>query len=539
MSEFDAGPYYPLDVECLPPGWEKSLVGKVVSDVQPGFPCGTHNDQGVGVPHLRPMNIDRKGRLDLGLVRHVPPDSPTRVRRGDVLFNNTNSPELVGKTTTIEQDSEFAFSNHMTRLRPSEGISPAFLAHQLHYLWMSGYFRYRCTHHVNQASISSRTLADSVPILLPPTAEQRRVVDEIEKNLTRLESAESALKRLQTSLKRYHAAVLKAACEGRLVPTEAELARAEGRDYEPAEQLLARILNERRARWEAEHIVGVDDTARVERDRKAGSGYEEPVPADAAYTPDLPRGWTIASMDALTIHITSGSRDWSRYYGAGSGTFLMAQNVRPDRLDLTYRQPVDPPRDDTSRTRSEVKKGDLLVTIVGANTGNVCPVVGELHEHYVCQSVALMRPVEPELSPFLTLYMNSEEHGQRQYRRYIYGAGRPHLSFDQLKMTPVCLPPISEQHRIVAEVECRLSVIDELEGVVEVNLKRAVRLRQAVLKRAFEGKLVPQDPNDEPASVLLEGIRRERAAKAADGQRPGRQRGAQNIMESRGLKKRR
>ena len=72
-----------------------------------------------------------------------------------------------------------------------------------------------------------------------------------------------------------------------------------------------------------------------------------------------------------------------------------------------------------------------------------------------------------------------------------------------------------EQRRIVAEVERHLSVIDELEALVEGNLKRAERLRQAILKRAFEGKLVPQDPTDEPASALLERIRAERATKLA------------------------
>lgn len=76
---------------------------------------------------------------------------------------------------------------------------------------------------------------------------------------------------------------------------------------------------------------------------------------------------------------------------------------------------------------------------------------------------------------------------------------------------PIPLPPLAEQHRIVAEVERRLSVCDEMEAVVERNLKRAARLRQAILKRAFEGKLVPQDPNDEPAGVLLERIRQERS----------------------------
>ena len=78
------------------------------------------------------------------------------------------------------------------------------------------------------------------------------------------------------------------------------------------------------------------------------------------------------------------------------------------------------------------------------------------------------------------------------------------------------VPPLAEQHRIVAEVERRLSVIEQTEAAVEANLARADRLRQSILKQAFSGQLVPQDPNDEPASVLLERIRAEReAARAA------------------------
>jgi hypothetical protein len=189
----------------------------------------------------------------------------------------------------------------------------------------------------------------------------------------------------------------------------------------------------------------------------------------------------------------------------------MAQNVRPGRLDLSYRRIVAPPSNDAGTRRSEVRRGDLLVTIVGANTGQVCAVTADVREHYVCQSVALMRPVLPEMSRYLSLYMNCESGGRLQYKRYIYGAGRPHLSFAQLKATPVVVPPLAEQRRIVAEVERRLSVVEQLEAAVEANLRRAARLRQAILKRAFEGKLVPQDPNDEPASLLLERIRRQRA----------------------------
>src|SRR5205823_9902944 len=91
----------------------------------------------------------------------------------------------------------------------------------------------------------------SMEFPMPPKPEQYRIVGEIEKQFTRLDAAVAAMKRVQANLKRYRATVLKTACEGRLVPTEAELVRKERRSYETGDQLLARILKERRAKWEA------------------------------------------------------------------------------------------------------------------------------------------------------------------------------------------------------------------------------------------------------------------------------------------------
>src|SRR3989442_15127162 len=110
---------------------------------------------------------------------------------------------------------------------------------------------------------------------------------------------------------------------------------------------------------------------------------------------------------------------------------------------------------------------------------------------------------------FLNYALNGEPTRART-ASVVHGVGRPRLNLGEIKAIILPLPPLAEQHRIVAEVERRLSVIDELEAAVIANLKRAERLRQSILKRAFEGKLVPQDPKDEPASVLLECIRAER-----------------------------
>lgn len=203
---------------------------------------------------------------------------------------------------------------------------------------------------------------------------------------------------------------------------------------------------------------------------------------------ELPRGWASTTLEALTTHVTSGSRDWSPYYDRGTATFLMAQNVRPGRLDLSFRQLVDPPKDDRSRERSQVLRGDLLVTIVGANTGNVCRVPFELPEHYVCQSVALVRPGPAVLPGFIDLFLNSPL-GQSQFAEFMYGQGRPHLSFEQLRATRVVVPPLPEQRRIVEAVETHFTRLDAAVTTlkrVRANLKRC---RAAVLQAAVEGWL--------------------------------------------------
>jgi type I restriction enzyme S subunit len=131
-------------------------------------------------------------------------------------------------------------------------------------------------------------------------------------------------------------------------------------------------------------------------------------------------------------------------------------------------------------------------------------------EHYVCQSVALMRPVESFLGPYLDLYMNSDEHGQLVYKQYTYGAGRPHLGFEQLKSTPVLLPPQAEVARIVDALARVIPTIEHQRAAVDRQFARVSSLRNAILASAFTGELVRQDPTDEPASVLLERIRADR-----------------------------
>ena len=304
----------------------------------------------------------------------------------------------------------------------------------------------------------------SIPV--PAIAVQDEIVAELEKQFSRLDEAVANLQSVKANLKRYKASVLKAAVEGRLVETEATLARREGRTYETGEQLLQRILDERRAKW-------------------AGRGkYKLPVSPFKDGLSDLPDGWTWATADQLAYLITSGSRGWGDFYSDTGVLFIRAQDIKTDALNLPDAARVDVPID-AEGTRSSVSEGNILVTITGANVTKsaLVPALGELA--FVSQHVALMKLCMPETAAFAFNWIISPANGRKTLESWAYGAGKPGLSLEQVRALPIALPPLAEQTRIVAEVDRHLSIIREVEAEVDANLKRAQALRQATLAKAF------------------------------------------------------
>ena len=380
-----------------------------------------------------------------------------------------------------------------------DGISPSYLCYCLQ---QDGFRDYLATNASGVGGslmrVRGSTFAD-YPLPLPPLPEQHRIVAEIEKQFTRLDASIDALKRVQNNLKRYRASVLKAACEGKLVVTEAELARSEGRDYEPAGRLLERILIERRAKWESQE--------------KRRGKYKEPVAPDTSDLPELPEGWVWATVDQASNRIQYGTSSKANLDASGIPVLRMGNILQGD-LDLSDLKYLS--AQDTDVQKTLLDHGDLLF-----NRTNSAELVGKCAVFKgtpspACFASYLIRVSFAMVLPeFASAYINSE-HG----RRYIsqvrsQQVGQANVNGTKLAAMPIPLPPLAEQQRIVAEVERRLSVIQQAEAAVEVGLKRAERLRQSILKQAFSGKLVPQDPNDEPAAVLLERIRTEREAAEA------------------------
>ena len=154
---------------------------QLATAMESGFACGRSNLVDQGLLHLRPFNIGRNGEIDLTREYRVPseiaPRSKTSLHAGDILFNNTNSPALVGKTAVVRENFNAGFSNHVTRIRLDPArCDPMFVAAHLRRLWMQGHFRDHCTQWVSQAAYGTRLLS-RLRVPLPPLDEQRRIVD--------------------------------------------------------------------------------------------------------------------------------------------------------------------------------------------------------------------------------------------------------------------------------------------------------------------------------------------------------------------------
>ena len=274
----------------------------------------------------------------------------------------------------------------------------------------------------------SGTTAATIPLVVAPLPEQHRIVAEIETQFTRLDASVAALRRAQANLKRYRASVLKDACDGRLVPTEAELARSEGREYEPAGVLLDRILAERRARWESQE--------------KRRGKYKEPVPPDMSGLPELPEGWVWGTVEQLLARSEYGTSVKCSYEATGF-PILRIPNIVAAEIDLTDIKYATQPVKIDSET--SLAKGDVLMCRTNGSVrlvGKTAVVHSDLEPYHGFASYLLrFRLMETEFIPkWFHIYSTSQLGRAFIEQNAASSAGQNNVSLTLIHTMPIPLP---------------------------------------------------------------------------------------------------
>ncbi len=345
---------------------------------------------------------------------------------------------------------------------------------------------------------------------LPPRAEQTRIVAKLEELLSDLDAGVAELKAAQKKLGQYRQSLLKAAVEGALTAQW----RTQNTPGETGAQLLTRILSERRARWEAKQLAKFTSQGKTPpTDWK--KKYPVPVQPDTTDLPELPEGWVWASVEQLSESVRNGISKTPNTDQRGFPIFKI-NAVRPMSVNFAAIKHIE--LDEIDADGYWVEVGDVLATRYNGSVDllGVFGMVRKVPERTLHPDKLIkMKPVlGVKLGAWIEVCGNVGVSRKYLVARVKTTAGQTGISGEDLKKTPIPLAPIAEQEAAIEMLDARLAGASELEHPTYLALKQSIAQRQNILRAAFAGQLVPQDPNDEPASVLLARIRAERAQRA-------------------------
>ncbi|WP_423925371.1 restriction endonuclease subunit S [Candidatus Palauibacter sp.] len=485
----------------LPKGWIWTTLGDVCSKPQYGWT--TKGSEQGRIRLLRTTDI-ANGTIDWSSVPFCAKDPPAPSRyqlaEGDIVISRAGS---VGVSALLERPIPAAvFASYLIRFK-ALGTPPRLIAY---YLQSPRYW----------AAIGDKAAGIAIPnvnatklaalrLPLVPLPEQHRIVARIESLFAELDKGIAALKRAEVNLERYRASFLKAAVEGRLT----ELWRHENPPVESGEELLRRILAERRKRWEEEQLAKFKAKER-KPPRNWKAKYKEPVAPDTRGLPGLPDGWCWATVDQVALRMRNGRSVRTR---AGGFPVLRLGAITGDVLDDRDFKYGDwgPEEAEPFRVRAGdffVSRGNGSLDLVGRaavadqGVGDVAFPDTMIRVTFACTKLFRAR--------FGAAIWNSQIIRRQITESAKTSAGIYKINQADLQRLHLPLPPVLEQDMIIGLHHVSESVQSHLGNRLTVAVSGTSTLHQSILKRAFEGRLVPQDPADEPASILLERIRAER-----------------------------
>jgi len=372
----------------------------------------------------------------------------------------------------------------------------------------------------------SQTILKKLEVPLAPLPIQRAIVTKIENLFTSLDKGIADLKKAQEQLKVYRQAVLKKAFEGELTKKW----REQQTNLPTADELLEQIKQERQKHYEQQledwkQAVKTWEENGKERKKPAKPRpLTEPDPPNASHNErkwKLPKNWIWTQIGTLCFVTKLAGfeyTDYVKYDENGDLPVLKAENAGVNGFKKTDFSKV---KSESVKmlTRSQIFGGELLVVFVGAGTGNVAMVPFN-QRYFLGPNVGMARPYFKLDSKYIELFLQSA-FGKSLMMSAVKAVAQPSLSMGTIRQAPIAFPSLEEQHQIVREIESRLSVCDKIEQSITETLEKSEALRQSILRKAFEGKLLSeaeiakckQEADYEPASVLLEQIKKEKHGK--------------------------
>lgn len=484
----------------LPNGWLWSTIGEVCHNPQYGWTTKASKTGSLRI--VRTTDIT-SGAINWDTVPFCEKEPKNKekylLKDGDIVISRAGS---VGYSLLIKSPQHSVFASYLIRFIPI--INENFVAYFLKspYYWNS----------ISETKIGiavpnvNATKLKKISVPIAPLNEQHRIIAKIEELFTKLDAGIKALKNAQAQLKRYRQSVLKAAVEGRLtaewreqhLPASPCSAQASEDELEPADKLLTRILKERREKWEAEQLAKYKSKGK-KLPKNWQEKYKESTPPDTTNLPELPEGWVWTTLG----NITQPSKEKVDPKKIDELTYIGLEHIEKQTgklLDSGLSSEV-------RSTKSKFSVGDLLY-------GKLRPYLNKVYVAEfdgICSTdILVFKPSIFVKNKFLQFYMLRDDF-VRYANLNVSGVHHPRVNFKVLSEFLIALPSKNEQKKIIDIVINIFSVIDKIELELNVNIQKSDNLRHSILKRAFKGKLVSQDPNDLPASVLLKRIKAEEA----------------------------
>lgn len=486
----------------IPFGWEKvrleDIVMRVVGGGTPSRKVYSYFQGNIPWFTVKDMKELKPGDS----LEHITPEAIDESATNLIPANTISLATRIALGKAIKPSIDYAINQDLKALFLPKGVHPDFILY-----WIVNNERkiQELGSGTTVLGIRLETL-NALDILLPPEKEQIRIVEKLEELLSDLDDGVAELKAAQTKLTQYRQSLLKSAVEGSLT---AEW-RAKNKSTETGEQLLKRILAERRKRWEKQKLAEFEEKEqRPPKDWQ--KKYPEPVAPDTSELPELPEGWVWASFGQLGLVQLGRQRSPAKLRGANPVRYIRAANITERGVDLGDILLMDFSEKEIATFKLE--EGDVLLTEASGSpehVGRPCIWPGTAEIYCFQNTVIRFKPtiISSEFSFLLCL-------ANQKLGKYIGisgGVGINHLSAGKFSGLLVPLPPLEEQDVIYKKYLMESAKLDEQFGHGKQMLLQAEVQRKNILKDAFRGRLVEQDPLDEPASLLLQRIKAERRA---------------------------